>query len=86
MPAAKLVRRATTAKGEKPWLIASLPKMGAIPRNTAELKAAKIPAECFFCKEYRPLQFHWRGLGHLINAFTSSRNSSFRKSPFCIRA
>lgn len=48
--AAKLVRNATTANGVNPWLMASLPKTGASPRKNAELKAAKIPAVCFFCK------------------------------------
>ena len=50
MPAAKPVRNATTAKGVKPCVIASFPKTGASPRNIAELKAASIPAVCFFCK------------------------------------
>jgi hypothetical protein len=49
--AAKPVRNATTAKGVKPSVIASFPKTGASPRNTAELKAAKIPAVCFLCKD-----------------------------------
>jgi hypothetical protein len=49
-PAARLVRKATTASGENPWLIANLPKTGAKPRNNAELNAARIPVVCFFCK------------------------------------
>lgn len=50
MPAAKPVRSATTAKGVKPNVIASFPRTGAKPRNAAELKAARTPAVCFFCK------------------------------------
>ena len=50
IPAAKPVRRATTARGENPWLIASFPNMGASPRKKAEVNAAKIPAFCFLCK------------------------------------
>jgi hypothetical protein len=51
MQAAKLVRNATTANGENPCVMASFPKTGANPRNSAELKAAIIPAVCFFCKD-----------------------------------
>jgi hypothetical protein len=50
MPAAKPVRKATTANGEKPCVMASFPKTGANPKNIAELNAANIPADCFFCK------------------------------------
>ena len=51
MAAAKPVRSATTAKGEKPSVMASFPKTGANPRNTAELNAAAIPAVCFLGKD-----------------------------------
>ncbi len=51
IPAAKLVRSATTANGVNPWVMASFPKTGANPRNTAELKAAYIPVFCFLCKD-----------------------------------
>ena len=50
-PAAKPVRNATTAKGVNPSVIANFPNTGARPRNTAELKAAKIPAVCFVSNE-----------------------------------
>lgn len=51
MAAANPVRKATTAKGEKPSVMASFPKTGANPRNTAELNAAAIPAVCFLGKD-----------------------------------
>jgi hypothetical protein len=48
--AAITVRRATTAKGLNPRVMASLPKTGDMPRKTAEPSAAKMPA-VFFLKE-----------------------------------
>lgn len=48
MPAANPVRKATTAKGENPCVMASFPKTGAMPRKIAELNAAKTPAVCLF--------------------------------------
>jgi hypothetical protein len=50
MPAARPVRRATTVKGVKPWVMANFPKTGAIPKKIAELTAANIPAVLFFDK------------------------------------
>lgn len=61
MPAAKPVRNATIAKGENPCVIASLPKTGANPRNSAELKAAVIPALYFFCKNTSLLRLILQG-------------------------
>src|SRR5574340_1681925 len=42
--AASTVRQATTESGEIPRLMASLPKTGVKPRQTAEARAARIPA------------------------------------------
>lgn len=51
MPAAKLVRSATTTSGEKPCVMASFPKTGAMPKNTAELNAAIMPTFFLLLKD-----------------------------------
>ena len=84
MPAAKPVLNATTTSGEKPYVMASFPNTGAMPKNIAELNAARTPAVCFLNKN-TSLWFSLTCIHiyYLINDLTSSRNSSFKKSPFC---
>ena len=44
MADAMQVRKVTTANGENPFRMAQRPKTGKTPRNTADDKAAMIPA------------------------------------------
>ena len=60
--AAKPVRSATTAIGEKPKIIACLPSTGASPKKKAEARAALIPVDCPFFIVVFIYLFDWQSV------------------------